>query len=99
MAGWTKGRNYFIRTVTMSLTGTLADFDDKELVLRDAAWIAVTGRFAESLVKGAFEEVEEGVGVEGGEEEGRANASLIPFGCGRPWRLRAARGRFETCSV
>lgn len=58
MAGWKVGSKYFIRTVTMSLTGELAEFDDKELLLKDAAWIAVTGRFAESLVSGKFEEVE-----------------------------------------
>lgn len=58
MAGWKVGKNYFIRTVTMSLTGELAEFDDKELVLRDAAWIAVTGRFAEFLMRGKGEEVE-----------------------------------------
>lgn len=55
---WEIGKNYFIRTVTMSLTGKLVFVGDKEIVLEDAAWIADTGRFANALKKGVFDEVE-----------------------------------------
>ena len=46
---WEIDKNYFIRTVTMSLTGTLVSVGDKELVLKDAAWIADSGRFHKAL--------------------------------------------------
>lgn len=38
---WQIGKNYFIRTVTHHLTGTLIAVTGKELWLKDAAWIAV----------------------------------------------------------
>ena len=43
------GKPYFIRTVTHIYTGLLEWVGDKELVLVDVAWIADTGRFADSL--------------------------------------------------
>jgi len=46
---WEVGKNYHIRTVTMSLTGKLKIVGEKELVLADGAWIADTGRFADYL--------------------------------------------------
>lgn len=52
------GQKYFIRTVTYFLTGEVTDIKDKFLVLKDAAWIADTGRFADALKKGEFNEVE-----------------------------------------
>lgn len=53
------GKNYLIRTVTMIQTGTLVWVGDKELVLENAAWIADTGRFADSLKDvNKFSEVE-----------------------------------------
>lgn len=52
------GANYFIRTVTNFYTGKLVAVTDKELVLKDAAWIADTGRFADALEKGTLNEVE-----------------------------------------
>jgi hypothetical protein len=52
------GRNIFIRTVTMALTGKLAAVGDKELVLTNAAWIADTGRYAQAVATGVFSEVE-----------------------------------------
>ena len=55
---WTIGRNYLIRTVTMIDTGRLVSFDDNELVLADAAWIADTGRWADALKSSTFAEVE-----------------------------------------
>ncbi len=46
---WELGKKYQIRTVTMTLTGKLIFVGDKELVLKDAAWIADTGRFSDAL--------------------------------------------------
>jgi hypothetical protein len=55
---YTIGQNYFIRTVTMHLTGRLVDVTDLELVLEDAAWIADSGRFATAMKTGVLDEVE-----------------------------------------
>jgi hypothetical protein len=55
---WVIGKNYLIRTVTMIQTGRLVAVTPQELVLEDAAWIADTGRFADSLKTGKFSEVE-----------------------------------------
>lgn len=52
------GKCYLIRTVTMIQTGRLVAVYPQELVLEDAAWIADTGRFSESLVSLNFNEVE-----------------------------------------
>ena len=46
---WEIGKKYFIRTVTMHLTGELVDIGPKELVLKDGAWVADSGRFNEAL--------------------------------------------------
>ncbi len=46
---WEVGKKYFIRTVTMHLTGELISISQQELVLKDAAWIADSGRFNETL--------------------------------------------------
>lgn len=51
------GRNYLIRTVTMALTGRLVAIYSQELVIENAAWIAHTGRFADSFTDG-FDEIE-----------------------------------------
>ena len=45
-------KNYLIRTVTMIQIGKLTHVFDHELVLEDASWIADTGRFSETLMKG-----------------------------------------------
>ena len=55
---WELGANYLIRTVTMIDTGRLVAVTDHELVLEDAAWIADSGRFADALLSGEFNEVE-----------------------------------------
>ena len=55
---WQVGQNYFLRTVTHHLTGTLIAVTDKELWLRDAAWIADDGRFTQAMASGSFFEVE-----------------------------------------
>ena len=46
---WVIGKKYFIRTVTMHLTGELVFVGPHELVLKDAAWIADSGRFNEAV--------------------------------------------------
>ena len=55
---WEIGAIYLIRTVTMIDTGRLVAVSSQELVLEDAAWIADTGRFSDSLRKSEFGEVE-----------------------------------------
>src|ERR1035437_188828 len=52
------GKNYLFRTVTMIDTGRLVAVTPQELVLEDAAWIADTGRFSDSLATCNFREVE-----------------------------------------
>lgn len=49
MGPWEIGKKYFIRTVTMHLTGELIHVSRQELVIKDAAWIADSGRFNETL--------------------------------------------------
>lgn len=48
----------FIRTVTFYYTGEVVSVTDKFVVLKDAAWIADTGRFATALNSGVLNEVE-----------------------------------------
>lgn len=55
---WVVGANYLIRTVTMIDAGTLVRVTEHELVLKDASWIADTGRFADALKAASFGEVE-----------------------------------------
>ena len=55
---WVPGQNYFIRTVTMYLVGELIAIDDHEITLKDAAWIADTGRFSDAMKTGKCAEVE-----------------------------------------
>jgi hypothetical protein len=55
---WRIGEVYLIRTVTMIDTGRLVAVTDQELVLKDAAWIADTGRFADAIKSAEFNEVE-----------------------------------------
>ena len=55
---YTIGCPYFIRTVTHYHIGILGAVHDKELVLTRAAWIADTGRFADAIKSGEFDEVE-----------------------------------------
>lgn len=55
---WIPGQAYLIRTVTMIDTGVLVSVNEHEIILKDAAWIADTGRFNETLKSGSFSEVE-----------------------------------------
>lgn len=48
-AHWEIGKPYLIRTVTMIELGILVAVTPQELVLRDAAWIADTGRWMDAL--------------------------------------------------
>lgn len=52
------GKAYLIRTVTMHYTGRVVEVTDSDVVLEEAAWIADTGRYANSLVNGTLNEVE-----------------------------------------
>lgn len=52
------GAIYLIRTVTMIDLGRVIAANDRWIVLVDAAWIANTGRFADSLRSGKYSEVE-----------------------------------------
>ena len=55
---WHLGKDYCVRTVTMIQVGKLIEVTDHELVLKDAAWIADTGRWADFLSYGKANEVE-----------------------------------------
>jgi hypothetical protein len=55
---WEIGKPYLIRTVTMIDTGVLVAVTPQEIILRDAAWIADTGRFAAALESCEYNEVE-----------------------------------------
>lgn len=48
----------FIRTVTLYYTGIITAVSKEEIVLKDAAWIASTGRWNTALKTGVLEEVE-----------------------------------------
>ena len=52
------GANYMIRTVTMIDIGRVVRVTASEIVLKDAAWIADTGRFAQAVKNAEFDEVE-----------------------------------------
>ena len=52
------GKNYIIRTVTMTYTGKLVWVGDKELVLENPAWIADSGRWTQAVRNGTLDEVE-----------------------------------------
>lgn len=52
------GKKYFFRTVTYHLTGEVKEIRGKFLVLKDAAWIADSGRFNEAINKGELNEIE-----------------------------------------
>lgn len=55
---WVIGKSYFIRTVTMYVLGNLKDLNSKELLLKDAVWVADTGRFHDALKTGELNEIE-----------------------------------------
>lgn len=55
---FTVGEKVFIRTVTHYLTGQIKRVVGKFLVLKDAAWIADSGRFMQAIEEGKLSEVE-----------------------------------------
>lgn len=55
---WKVGKSYFIRTVTMHLIGKLEVVNSTELLLKNAVWVADSGRFHDALKKGTLSEVE-----------------------------------------
>ena len=54
----TIGASVLIRSVTNYYTGQIVALERDMIVLRDAAWIAETGRFADALRTGTLGEVE-----------------------------------------
>lgn len=52
------GKNYIIRTVTMTYTGKLVWVGDKELVVENTAWIPDSGRWMQAVRNGTLDEVE-----------------------------------------
>jgi hypothetical protein len=52
------GEAYLIRTVTYHQVGVLMEIKGDFLVLKDASWVADSGRFSDCLSKGTFNEVE-----------------------------------------
>lgn len=55
---YTIGEKYLIRTVTMIYTGRLVAVYDQELVMEDAAWIAESDRWEQTVKEGKLKEVE-----------------------------------------
>lgn len=52
------GKKYFIRTVTLYYTGELMEIYGNWLILKNASWIADTGRFHDFLKEGVCNEYE-----------------------------------------
>ncbi len=52
------GERYYIEQVTKYFTGRLVGVTEKELILDQCAWIANTGRYAQAMQTGSFNEVE-----------------------------------------
>ena len=52
------GKSYFIRTVTYHLVGTVTSCVGQFILLKDAAWVADSGRFTQALRDGTLNEVE-----------------------------------------
>ena len=55
---WVVGAKYLIRTVTNYWVGELCSVYPMEIVLKNASWIADTGRYADCLQDGSLKEVE-----------------------------------------
>ena len=56
--GFRIGQKLFMRTVTYHLTGEIIAVDGDFLTLKDAAWIADSGRFSDAIRTCEFAEVE-----------------------------------------
>jgi hypothetical protein len=53
-----QGDKLFIRTVTFHLVGEVTEVEGSWLKLKDAAWVADSGRFTQAIQIGALSEVE-----------------------------------------
>lgn len=53
-----EGAGYLIRTVTMIYTGEFVRLDGDHIIIKKAAWIPETERWADAVEKGKFREVE-----------------------------------------
>ena len=58
MSTFNIGEKVFIRTVTYHCTGEIVAIEDGFLTLKDAAWIADSGRFMQAIETGNLSEVE-----------------------------------------
>jgi hypothetical protein len=56
-SAWEIGSIYLLRSANMLNTGRLIGITKHELILEDAAWIPVTGRFSEAVAKAECNEV------------------------------------------
>ena len=52
------GKSYLFRTVTYHLVGKVESIKGKFLVLKDASWVADSGRFMNAIKEGTLKEVE-----------------------------------------
>ena len=52
------GRKYLFRTVTYHMVGEIAGREGDFLILKNASWVADSGRFGEAAAKGTLVEVE-----------------------------------------
>jgi dTDP-D-glucose 4,6-dehydratase len=52
------GEKRMFRTVTHIITGEIVSIHSDGVIVRDAAWIADTGRYADAVAKSTFSEVE-----------------------------------------
>ena len=52
------GEDVYVETVTKFYTGRVVDVSPEFIALKDAAWIADTGRYTDALDSGEFSEVE-----------------------------------------
>ena len=52
------GKNIFVRTLSYHQIGKYMGVKDGFLMLKDASWVANSGRFNEALISGNLEEVE-----------------------------------------
>ena len=52
------GEKYLFRTVTHIQVGEITSIKSKFISLKDASWIADTGRFSECIENGTFNEIE-----------------------------------------
>jgi len=52
------GKSYFIRTVTYHMVGCVEQKVGDILILKNASWVADSGRFSHAIKKGKLKEVE-----------------------------------------